>query len=139
MVRTIPIKNSDISLSLFDNEPGQMLGKLHNIESVDLTKNIVEVTDRDGNVKEIKSVDYTLTFDSKIDNSGELKKIFGVNTSDLPDAYDVQFVKIVQARKHRKKRINKKWRKRYGVKQVLVGSRGWKLQTHTDGTYEFVK
>lgn len=139
MVRIIPIKDNDITLSIFDNETGQMLGKLHNIESVDLTENTTEERNDYEQSRKFLSADYTLTFDSKTDNSGELKKIFGVDMSNLPDAYDVQFVKIMQARKHRKKRINKKWLKRYGVKQIHVSSKGWKLQTHTDGTYEFVK
>ena len=138
-MRTIPIKDNDITLSIFDNETGQMLGKLHNIESVDLTENTTEERNDYERSRKFLSADYTLTFDSKTDNSGELKKIFGVDMSNLPDAYDIQFVKIIQARKHRKKRINKKWLKRYGVKQIHVSSKGWKLQTHTDGTYEFVK
>ena len=116
-----------------------MLGELHNIELVDLTGNTIEKRDDYKQSRKILSTDCTLTFDSKTDNSIELKKIFGVDMSNLPDAYDVQFIKIVQARKHRKKRINKKWLKQYGVKQVLVSSKGWKLETHTDGTYEFVK
>ena len=135
----MPIKDNDITLSIFDNETGQILGKLHNIESVDLTENTTEERNDYEQSRKFLSADYTLTFDSKTDNSGELKKIFGVDMSNLPDAYDVQFVKIMQARKHRKKRINKKWLKRYGVKQIYVNSKGWKLQNHTDGTYELVK
>ena len=59
----------------------------------------------------------------------------------LPDVpkYDITYVKVVQARKHRKKRINKKWLKRYGYKQIYVISKGWKMNMRTDGTYEFVK
>ena len=79
-----------------------------------------------------------MTFDLKTDHTDELKQIFAVDMSNISDAYDIQFVKIVQARKHRKKRINKKWLKKYGVKQIHVSSKGWKLHTHTDGTYEFV-
>lgn len=138
-MRTIPIKDNDITLSLLDNETGKMLGELHNIESVDLTENTTEERNDYEQLRKTLSADCTLTFDLKTDNSSELKKIFGVDMSNLPDAYDIQFVKIAQARKHRKKRINKKWLKKYGVKQVLVSSKGWKLQTHTDGTYEFVK
>ena len=41
-MRIIPIKDNDITLSIFDNETGQILGKLHNIESVDLTENTTE-------------------------------------------------------------------------------------------------
>lgn len=138
-VRTIPIKDNDITPSIFDNETDQMLGELHNIESVDLIGNTTEERNDYEQLRKTLSADCTLTFDSKTDNSSELKKIFGVDMSNLPDAYNIQFVKIVQVRKHRKNRINKKWLKRYGVKQILVDSKGWKLQTHTDGTYEFVK
>ena len=69
----------------------------------------------------------------------ELHKILGIDTSNMPDAYDVQFIKFVQSRKHKKKRINKKWLKRYGYKQMLVKSKGWKVKTDTDGNVEFIK
>ena len=38
-----------------------------------------------------------------------------------------------------KKRINKKWIKRYGYKKVIVNSKGWNVKTYTDGTVEFVE
>lgn len=39
----------------------------------------------------------------------------------------------------KKKRINKKWLKRYGYKKVIVNSKGWNVKTYTNGTVEFVK
>ena len=39
--------------------------------------------------------------------------IFGYQIIEVP-----YMMNIVQARTHKKKRINKKWRKRYGVKEV---------------------
>jgi cbb3-type cytochrome oxidase cytochrome c subunit len=39
--------------------------------------------------------------------------LFGYNIIGVPYMAD-----LVQARTHKKKRINKKWRKRYGVKEV---------------------
>lgn len=72
-------------------------------------------------------------------NSGDNTKILGLDISQTPDSYAIQYVKIVQARKHKKKRINKKWLKHYGYKKVIVNSKGWKVKTHTDGTVEFVK
>lgn len=39
--------------------------------------------------------------------------IFGYQIIEVPHMMD-----IVQARTHKKKRINKKWRKRYGIKEV---------------------
>ena len=70
-----------------------------------------------------KNEEYTMSvdFDKEID-ANELHKILGIDTSNMPDAYDVQFIKFVQSRKHKKKRINKKWLKRYGYKQISVES-----------------
>ena len=68
------------------------------------------------------------------DDLGILEKI-----DKQPTAYDIQYVEIVQARKHRKKRTNKKCLKRYGYKKVIVNSKGWHVKTYTDGTVEFVK
>lgn len=45
--------------------------------------------------------------------------MLSVDISNRPDAYVVQYVKLVQARKHKKKRINKKWLKRYGYRYRL--------------------
>ena len=60
--------------------------------------------------------------------------------SEFPEKYDIEYTTIVQARKHRKKRINKKWLKKYGYKQVKVRSKGWKIRRYADdGTWEFVK
>lgn len=72
-------------------------------------------------------------------NSGDNTKILGLDIAHMPDSYIIQYVKIVQARKHKKKRINKKWLKHYGYKKVIVNSKGWNMKTHTDGTVEFVK
>ena len=77
-------------------------------------------------------------FDKEIE-ANELHKILGIDTSNMPDAYDIQFIKFVQARKHKKRRINKKWLKRYGYKKMIVESKGWKMKTDTDGNVEFIK
>lgn len=46
-------------------------------------------------------------------NEYSYNSIFGYQIIEVPYMMD-----IVQARTHKKKRINKKWRKRYGVKEV---------------------
>jgi hypothetical protein len=52
---------------------------------------------------------------------------------------------IVQARRHKKKRINKKWRKRYGMKQVpskkmfVCGDRIYVHETVYDRLKERIK
>ena len=55
-----------------------------------------------------------------------------------PEAtYDLYCTVLVQARKHKKKRINKKWRKRYGFKEKQICIPGVKLESCTDGDYVF--
>lgn len=63
----------------------------------------------------------------------------GINTSQFPDIYAISIMHFVQVRKHKKKRINKKWAKRYGYRQVIKKSEGWELHMNTDGSLEFVK
>ena len=72
-------------------------------------------------------------------DTNELHKILGIDISNMPDAYDIQFIKFVQVRKHKKRRINKKWLKRYDYKQTIIESKGWKMKTDTDGNIEFIK
>lgn len=84
--------------------------------------------------------DITLEINNVQINDMNLLSEFGVDKSKLPDAYNVEYVQFVQARKHKKRRINKKWLKKYGCKQVLCKLKGWKLQSfNDDGTFMFVK
>lgn len=52
--------------------------------------------------------------------------------------YEIVFKMTVQARKHRKKRINKKWLKKYGYKQIPVRCGDFLLKNITDDGAEFV-
>ena len=81
--------------------------------------------------------EFTFNADNSIDTE-EFYKMLGINIANMPDAYDIQFIKFVQARKHKKRRINKKWLKRYGYNQIAVDSKGWKMKTDTDGNVEFI-
>jgi hypothetical protein len=57
-----------------------------------------------------------------------------------PNSYTIAYTEYVQARKHKKRRINKKWLKRYGLKPIQVESDGWEIHdTHEDGSFELVK
>lgn len=57
-----------------------------------------------------------------------------------PNSYIIAYTEYVQVRQHKKRRINKKWLKRYGLKPVQVESDGWKIHnTHEDGSFELVK
>lgn len=79
----------------------------------------------------------TFTVEDTTINEDLWKKLM---LSEFPEMFDIEYTTIVQARKHRKKRINKKWLKKYGYKQVMVRSKGWKIRTYADdGTWEFVK
>lgn len=55
------------------------------------------------------------------------------------DKYNITLPVFVQKRNHKKKRINKKWAKRYGYKCATKIIKGWKLKQYTDGSFEFVK
>lgn len=81
----------------------------------------------------------SITMEFTTEETVDINKILGLDIAQMPDSYGIQYVKIVQARKHKKKRINKKWLKHYGYKKVIVNSNGWNVKTHTDGTVEFVK
>jgi hypothetical protein len=80
-----------------------------------------------------RDIEFSFTVEDANINEDLLKKLM------FPEKFDIEYPKIVQARKHRKKRINKKWLKKYGYKQVKVRSKGWKIRTYDDGTWEFVK
>lgn len=141
---SIPLKDMECSvINIFDTETGEDLGQIDDVKSVKMTSEYkTDYAQKDA--KNILSFNhdpsYTITFDiNEPINTEELYKALGVDTSNMPDAYDIQYVKIVQVRKHKKRRINKKWAKRYGYKQVVVDSKGWKIKNNTDGSIELVK
>lgn len=72
----------------------------------------------------------------------KIYKVFGIDEAKIPDKYDVKISKIVPCRWHKKKRINKKMLKKHGHPNYVhrfETVKGWKLNTYTDGSYEFVK
>ena len=83
--------------------------------------------------------DLTLELGSVEINKDILNAVLGIDKSRFPDAYAIQYIKVVQAKTHKKKRINKKWLKRYGYKQILCKTKRWELHNYTDGTFEFIK
>lgn len=120
-------------LTLFDVTTGK---ELSNIDNVHLDSCKVEKGTQIGNwMRQNASITMEFTIDGKVD----INKILGLDIAHMPDSYTIQYIKLVQTRKHKKKRINKKWLKRYGYKKVIVNSEGWNVITHTDGTVEFVK
>ena len=131
-------------MNFFDTETGENLGRIEDIKEISMThfSEIEEEHNKHGDINwfKYKNEEYTMSvdFDKEIDTN-ELHKILGIDTSNMPDAYNIQYIKIVQARKHKKRRINKKWLKRYVYKQITVESKGWKVKADTDGNIEFVK
>lgn len=68
-----------------------------------------------------------------------LYKMLGLDKAIFPNMYDVEFVQYVQKRKHKKKRINKKWLKKYGYETVMKKAKGWHMNVDTDGNVELIK
>lgn len=121
------------NLTLVDATTGK---ELNSIDNVHLDSCKIEKGTQFGNwMRQNASITMEFTIDGKVD----INKILGLDIAQMPDSYDIQYIKAVQARKHKKKRINKKWLKRYGYKKVIVNSEGWNVITYTDGTVEFVK
>lgn len=137
----MPIEKENFILNLINSETGEELCCIDNLED-----NLLSVESKSYSFdKERKALNSfidlsarTLSIDVSI-GVMSLISLMGLDVSNAPDKYNFQIMKVKQARKHKKKRINKKWIKRYRYEQILVDCKGWKLKTHTDGTYEFVK
>ena len=96
------------NLTLFDAATGR---ELSNLDNVHLDSCEVEKGTQFGNwIRQNASITMKFTTEETVDTN----KILGLDIAQMPDSYDIQYVKVVQARKHKKKRINKKWLKRYG-------------------------
>lgn len=108
-----------VALDIFNAETSEMIGRLGNVTNVLVNSNSDDECKNDTHGEWFLKNHWTATceisFDADNLANNALKKILGVDKSDLPDAYDVQFIKIVQARKHKKKRINKKWKKKIWI------------------------
>ena len=140
----IPPKDSEFPvMNIFNAYTGENLGQIENIKEANMTVESETEYQRDEHSKVSRLSNnhtYELTFNTdKPIEKEDFYKILGMDITNLPDAYDIQFVKIVQARKHKKRRINKKWLKQYGYKQIIVESKGWKVKTDTDSNAELIK
>ena len=133
-------------MNVFNTETRENLGQIDDIKEVNITseRKTDYARDKHGNNamafnhNPIHTMIFNTNLDESIDKEG-FYKILGIDASNMPDAYDVQFIKVVRSRRHRNKRINKKWLKRYGYRQILVESKGWKIKADTDGNVEFIK
>ena len=123
----------------FQDKNGNNVLALNNVNELELTSNIIEETDSFGSVENIKRGGTTLSFTTDIIDKENLFKVLGVDSSKSQDQISFSVIKPVQRRKHKKKRINKKWLKKYGYKILVDRKNGRKIKLYADGTYEFKK
>jgi hypothetical protein len=79
-------------------------------------------------------------------DDGDKKYLFGYDNSKLPSRQSIIMIYykpvIVQARRHKKKRINKKWLKRYGYKNIYMREEikldECEVMPNEDGSIEFI-
>ena len=84
------------------------------------------------------NINHTQSFEDTFENTELNVDLFNQLIATQPEAtYDLYCTVLVQARKHKKKRINKKWRKRYGFKEKQICIPGVKLESCADGDYVF--
>lgn len=86
------------------------------------------------------SANEEVTFTANI-VSEDLSRIIGYDPSPSHDfMVECNGIDIVQVRRHKKKRINKKWAKRYGFKPVLrkLQFKACSLNFNEDGSIDFV-
>lgn len=135
---SIPIKeNDDIKMYLKNMETGEIL------EFGTLSDATCEVGTqycyvyREGQ-KVASFLEPTLLIDVMNPNQN-LNGFLPVTNEIMPRAYDIEYSTIKQRRIHKKKRINKKWMKKYGFVDVIHKTKGWKLKNYSDGSFEFVR
>lgn len=116
------------ALYIFDNETNAELGKIDNIKSIEMDSNVEEEVDLYHNIK--KSIKKEHTFVVDFDNKEEILKEI---TSKIQgkEKYNIQLLKPVRYRKHKKKRIDKKWLKKYGYKYFIIMAKGIKIDINT--------
>ena len=113
-------------ISLFNVDSGEKIADI-NSDSVSITMESEFETyyakDKNGNklcsFTRQKSKTVTLEFEPSV-NKNKIDCIFGIDKSNVPDEFSLQIPIKIQNRKHRKKRINKKWTKRYGYQYKYI-------------------
>lgn len=140
------INEKPCSVTFFSHSSGSKIAEFDNVINANMhTEQNIDYAYDSAEHKMIRftgKIDKTLTIDvDKPIDKNELYKTVGVDLSGIPDAYNVHVIKCVPIRRHKKKRINKKWNKKYGIKyrSATVTVKGWKLKSYQDGTFEFVK
>lgn len=126
-------------MPLYDVKTGEKVLDLGAVSDIQLeTNTLYKVKDKEDSYGLTNSLisGGELTFET---TNVDIDTLLGTDKANMPDTYDLTYTKVVQCRRHKKKRINKKWAKRYGYKVVDVETKGWELSTYRDGTFEFRK
>lgn len=136
----IPVKYiNKVAMPLYDVKTGDKVLDLGAVSDIQLeTNTLYKVKDKEDSCGLTNSLisGGELTFETA---NVDIDTLLGIDKTNMPDTYDLTHTKVVQCRRHKKKRINKKWAKRYGYKTVDVVVKGWQLSTYRDGTFEFKK
>lgn len=125
------------NIRLFNKETGEEIIKS------DIAHNIRVTSDEETEHKDTHSYmlppsGITISSNGSVDEK-LCSQIFNNISSDLPNPWDIIVPTIKPARIHKKKRINKKWRKKYGYRVSLRMIKGWKMRANTDGSVDFIK
>ena len=85
--------------------------------------------------------EHTIEFSAQIPaiNQELINKLAGSQNWNSGTGFTIQYKVFIQARKHRKKRINKKWLKRYGCKEVIKEMKNLKIENCGGGSFTFVR
>lgn len=119
--------NSTTNVEIYDENGKYKIGQLYDVKKIDYSINSEERYNPFTNLRELISKDHTMSFTC------------GFDSSKMPDSYSIIISRVIQKRRHKRKRIDKKWLKRYRYTRKDIISNGWKMHCNTDGTFEFVK
>lgn len=130
-------------VSLFNAENGEKIGDI-NSDSINLSiDNEFETDyakDKNGNkfcsFTRQKSKIVTFEFNPSVN---KIDYMLGIDKLNVPDEFSLQILIEIQNRKHRKKRINKKWSKRYGNQYKYIDMGKYNIKNNDKDKVVMVK
>lgn len=130
------------SMEIFDAETGEKLGKVEKIKSANMaiSSEIDYSKDKHGNMlaTHIKDSQTIITFDIyDLYEKNNLTQALSSGKSRIINEFDIVITTNEQIKNHKKKRINKKWLKRYGC--IVFRFEGYRAIRKEDGTVAFVR
>ena len=106
----------------------------HKVNFANIDTDVVAKEEPKAVFPQFNGLEATFTCENAVFNDKLLEDLFG-----KPTSYNIEFTKYIPVRHHKKKRINKKWLKRYGYKPVRVMSEGWAIRDVDGSTVELIK